>query len=457
MTVATSSYRDRPAPVVAGVWRCLAMIGVLVFFGVPRTARGADPTDPLQTLQRQIEKRRFSVLRGAVGDPTTWSDMGGIDPKTWELRNPWVKWPDRPISTDVVSAYYYGGTFEDEQTGAIDDAVPLTDEQTRLLARIPTLRLLAFGDADLKPSHLGALASLAELKILYISQNSLTEEDFVAIGRMKELRSLYFGIEKGIDDIGLKQLASLSKLVSLSFSGGRGMTDDGLRALAGLKSLRSLKIDGAPITDAGLVHLASLQSLRVLIINARQVDGTGVRHLATVPLLELTLPGATSDGLKGVARCVSLHKLDISGWKPKRVELNALADMPNLWWLAARCDIANEGIRDLHKLVSLRYLDLTGCVSIDDGAAEYLAKMTSLQHLELNSTRITEAGLVQLKTLSNLRWLTLPWGDDKRRDRCLEIKKLREALPHCTISGWPPTPWEFHVREPREETQRTEK
>ena len=113
-----------------------------------------------------------------------------------------------------------------------------------------------------------------------------------------------------------------------------------------------------------------------------------MKYLAAVGLQELTLPGATNKGLESIAQCASLVKLNVCGSQLEGDALKALAGMPNLKHLAATCTkIGNESFKGLDTLTSLRSLDLTGCQLIDDGAAKYLAKMTSLQHLELNSTQ----------------------------------------------------------------------
>ena len=166
MTTANSNFRIPWARTMAAARCFLAVASGLVVLCLTPASRGAEPADPLQALQRQVDKRRLDIERGDAGDPTTWYRYGGFDPNTWEERNPYAKRPAaNPGRSDVVAAAFTtAGIFEDEQTWDQEGPVPVTDEQVRLLARIPTLRVLSFGDADLKPRHFEMLAALAELK-----------------------------------------------------------------------------------------------------------------------------------------------------------------------------------------------------------------------------------------------------------------------------------------------------
>jgi hypothetical protein len=57
-----------------------------------------------------------------------------------------------------------------------------------------------------------------------------------------------------------------------------------------------------------------------------------------------------------------------------------------------------------------------------------LARLKSLQHLNLGSTKVTDAGLWRLGVLDRLQSLTLP-----AKARGPGLAKLREDLPGCKI------------------------
>lgn len=149
-------------------------------------------------------------------------------------------------------------------------------------------------------------------------------------------------------DYSLEELAMLRELEM----GGEGVTDEALAALSALTHLRNLNLRGAHITDAGLAYLSD--DLENLTLRGTGVTGLGLANLRTTNL-------------------ESLHLCDthVTG-----DELFRLPPMPNL------------------KQLKLNFLDL------DDSAVEAIGNYPNVRHLEMDQTRLTDAGLWRLLSLN---------------------------------------------------------
>ncbi len=76
----------------------------------------------------------------------------------------------------------------------------------------------------------------------------------------------------------------------------------------------------------------------------------------------------------------------------------------------------------------LEHLTLNN-TQITDAGLEHLKGLSNLFFLRLNSTQITDVGLVHIEGLTKLRWLDL--GNTKVSAG--GVKKLQQALPNCQI------------------------
>lgn len=113
-------------------------------------------------------------------------------------------------------------------------------------------------------------------------------------------------------------------------------------------------------------------------------------------------------------------------WLRNLLGLNFLADLRIFISLEA----TDAELRDLKGiLTNLEVLDLESTQVTDVGLVD-LEGLTSLGFLDLSGTQVTDAGLVHLKGLTNLLKLWL--GDTHVSHDGAE--KLRQALPSCRIS-----------------------
>ena len=167
----------------------------------------------------------------------------------------------------------------------------------------------------------------------------------------------------------------------------------------GLAKLETLSLrDCRNITDAGLVHLKGLTGLQTLGLGGTKITDAGLVHLKGMQLMQLLIPvGAQTDlGLK--------HYLAALETQP-----------PRLWSRFRPADTV--------------LLLLPGW-RITDAGMVHLKGLTNLQSLDLRKTKITDAGLVHLKGLNKLQWLYLM--GTKVTDA--GVSDLKKSLPNCEIS-----------------------
>ncbi len=172
---------------------------------------------------------------------------------------------------------------------------------------------------------------------------------------------------------------------------GSGITDTGLEELAGMKNLQVLWLSETQITDAGLVHLAGLKNLQRLALSLTRITDAGLVHLA---------------GLK------NLQGLNLSGTQITDAGLEKLAGM------------------------KLKVLRIPDEAKTDLGLKHYLAAIEEPSYLDLGGWKITDAGLVHLAGMKNLQHLYLEGTGIT--DAGLE--KLQKALPRCRIESGPNLP-----------------
>jgi hypothetical protein len=92
-----------------------------------------------------------------------------------------------------------------------------------------------------------------------------------------------------------------------------------------------------------------------------------------------------------------------------------------------------------------------GRTKITDESAKYLSRWSGLRELMLNETAITDASLSNLIKLRRLHYLNL----DITKVTDDGVRKVRAAIPDCTISGKSKEEWEALRREAEENEKRS--
>ena len=243
-------------------------------------------------------------------------------------------------------------------------------------------------------------------------------------------------------------------------------TAGGLRALDGLDGLFALNVHWTPpgvvtsrgMTSADLGALSALANLGFLAIDGDLCDDEAMRQIGRLPALRMLLaqePVAGDEGFTGLARSATLEYL----WGRECPRLTgrgfaAMAAMPSLKGLAVSCkfvdddalamlprfpalrslmpmDVSDEGFRHVGRCERLEDLWCMYCRDTGDAATEHiaglrlkryyagqtqitdrslerLARMTSLERIELHHCqRVTDAGVRLLAQLPHLRELSV--------------------------------------------------
>jgi hypothetical protein len=163
------------------------------------------------------------------------------------------------------------------------------------------------------------------------------------------------------------------------------ITDAHLEHLEGLTTLRSLNLYRTRVTGGGLAHLLPLTKLQYLDLASTYVQDPGLLFVARLPELEnlqLRSTAITDKGLAHLKRLTNLKTLSLF-----------------------QCfKITDEGLLHLKGLSRLNNLDLSYCGEITDQGLAHLKALTSLESLNVRGTKVTQAGMDDLKkTLPKLR------------------------------------------------------
>ena len=336
----------------------------------------------------------------------------------------------------------------------------VTNRGLEWIGQMKELRSLEIRGEPIDAEGLKHLAGLSKLASFELDGPGVDDVTIAGLSRLKSLRYLTLGGK--ITDRGLAALAPLDSLEVLRFRAfsyfgvhGTGlkhlpsgtlrelslpmtMSDEGLAAVNRFTQLRKLDVSGSPVTDEGLQSLRGLHGLESLDATSTKITGAGLENLVGLKRLSLTDAKITAKNCESLASLRALQYLSLSGTPVDGNCLKYLRGLQHLEELdAGGTRITNESLQHLDTLPALRSLNVSGCSAIDDGAARYLGKLVTLEQLTLIGTGITEASLPKFRGLTQLRSLYLPNVSGKI-GRSDELKRLREALPKCDISYYPP-------------------
>jgi hypothetical protein len=212
-------------------------------------------------------------------------------------------------------------------------------------------------------------------------------------------------------------LAHIDKFPHLQSLGFVGSCDGKwLAPLRGHKELQSLTLSFTQNLDsAGIQTLATLPKLNNLGMTGATLDDSVLREVSRLPKLEtLIFGGPFSDG--GVA-----YLRDNS-----RLKVLALYNL-------GRGKITNETLRHVGSLPNLEqfaFVSMGGDLPLTDDGLKYLAKSTRLQELMIQGDRITDAGLVHLYGLKNLKEIQV----DETSVTQQGVDELKKHLPKVKVT-----------------------
>jgi Leucine-rich repeat (LRR) protein len=205
------------------------------------------------------------------------------------------------------------------------------------------------------------------------------------------------------------------------------ITDAELKHLRGLRGLRHLDLGRTYITDAGLVHLDGLTGLDVLRLDQTRVTAAGVTDL------QRALPDThISPSPRHLAAIAEIERLggEVSLYPHPAVAVEFFHTPPH-------DDVTDAVLTHVVQLADLRKwvcLDLSE-TAITDAGLKQLKEVTNLLELDLSHTQITDAGLMHVKGLPDLTRLSLRGTDVT--DAGLEHLEALTPLGRQSTRGWP--------------------
>ncbi|MEX2137760.1 MAG: response regulator [Pirellulales bacterium] len=132
-------------------------------------------------------------------------------------------------------------------------AVDVLEQVGARIAVSKTIGASAWFEPDRRPSEIGELHGVPNLRRLELAHTRATNEDLETIGKLTDL-----------EELDLRQTE---------------ITDSGLAHLKNLSHLRRLSLRGTQVTDAGIAHLRRLRALRELSLLETGVSAKGAQEL----------------------------------------------------------------------------------------------------------------------------------------------------------------------------------
>jgi hypothetical protein len=229
--------------------------------------------------------------------------------------------------------------------------------------------------------------------------------------------------------------------------------DDEFRAIGQLSHLKELILYGKchGLTDATLAHLTHLSELETLGTDGMQISDEGLAQIALLKNLKTANFFHTSFGRKGftgvgfgaLKDCPKLERLTVAGISMGDEGFAAIATITQLkelrTWHTYQTQAANVYFAKLPELRSLhigqRLPHVGAPPSLSDESISTLAKIASLETLELGESRFTAAALSDLKALPHLKKLLIYESEIGPE----AVEQLRKTLTGVTIEVKPLT------------------
>jgi serine/threonine protein kinase/Leucine-rich repeat (LRR) protein len=342
----------------------------------------------------------------------------------------------------------------------------VTDGGLIALGKLPNLRSLDLGVTRISDKGVENLKPLGGLENLNLSYTQVTDAGLAHLAGMKQLQAL--GLDSlTVTDEGLQHLEGLTELTHLNLLSTK-VQGPGLRHLAGMRELGQLWLANSRVDDESLKHLESLKALRQLLLDKTPVTQAGVDRLKkALPECEIGF----GDPARAAAEFLVTNKAIIAGQTsdgapigdPKSVEELPAKPFEIHYIEASQCNALTDealtkhagGLKHLQRIngnftkftgtgfaafqeSKLEVLDLTEGSFTDEGL-KAVCGIPTLKELHLPRHReITDAGLVDLHRLPELRILNLAATkitNDGLREiaRCPDLRIL--AIGHTAIDN----------------------
>ena len=292
-----------------------------------------------------------------------------------------------------------------------------TDRRSlEILGKLKELRKLdlCFSDfvTDAGLLHLKGLSRLQHVELMNLKK--ATAAGFANLAESTDLESLKRS-GNALGESGAKFLAGLRKLKALDVS-DCSLEPDSLQSIANLTELRELRISNNEIGDAGLKRLGGLSNITSLELYSTNITDAGLEQVGAMKKLAHLNIGnnnlISGAGVKYLAGCKELANVTGEGFQhlaacPKLAKIN-------FSWTG----LSDAGLADIKKLTQLTLLDLPpyGRPTLDqafwrdphpeklsDAGLKHIGEMTNLEWLYISGSGPTDAGFAHLSGLKKLK------------------------------------------------------
>ncbi|MBS2005212.1 MAG: protein kinase [Cyanobacteria bacterium SZAS LIN-5] len=254
------------------------------------------------------------------------------------------------------------------------------------------------------------LAYLIRYPVDFLTMNdsSMTDRATLEIKHMKGIQQLQVD-NTSITKAGFAQLKGMTRLLRISARTDR-LDDETMRVIADIKSLEEVQCGrNDKITATGYAYLKELPHLRILDVMQNPIDVSRAKAISQLPGVEVLNFERTSiddDGLKEICNMRNLQDLQLvncekitgSGLK----SITRLSNLRNLK-LERVFQLSDQDFAVIGNLPKLRSLDIRR-TNVGDLTMEKLSD-SPVAHLYIQSTKVTDAGLLKLLNCRYLKTL----------------------------------------------------
>lgn len=210
------------------------------------------------------------------------------------------------------------------------------------------------------------------------------------------------------------------------------VTDEHLAQLEPCTDMTYLAVVSPNVTDAGAAHVAGLVNLDTLVLSGTQVTDAAMSHLAGLAKLEqlyLDDTAITDQALDAIAKLPTLRVLSLRNTMVTDAGLEKLSPLAGLVALHLEgTSISDAGLAHLTKLPELKALYLAETKVSGNTFAE-LATLEKLEHLTLDHTPVSDDAAVALGGLKHLKQILLY----RTKITPAGVSQLREKLPKALV------------------------
>lgn len=249
---------------------------------------------------------------------------------------------------------------------------------------------------------------LLPVRVLKLSNTSITDEGLRTLGKIKSLESLKLVKSTLITAKGIEHLTGLTKLRFLDVTSTR-LGDEVLPVVAKFKSLEKLSMKYLHLTEKALLPLKNHPSLIDIDVNRSKIkDGISVlKSIKTLECIRVGDNGVTDSGVKAISGLPNLWMLHIqlnpiTGKSLK--EIASWSQLKDLWLIETK--VKPDELRLLNKLRQLEILRVDG-LHIDDSTISNLVNLNSIKNLTIRDNPISDSGLIKLAKMKNLKSLDI--------------------------------------------------